>query len=187
MSDNILYESDAKTQPRDTRAPAREARPRQAVPPTNGPRLHRRRRKVDPFYVDPRIIPEGFSYEWKTESIYGQPQTQHMIDMRENHWRPVPAARHPELAAEGETVIWRAGTVLCERPKYLTEEAQDEDIRDAMRPVQGMEEVMYGTPPNYPNSMTRDHPSVRNASYVRRQYAPGEPVNEGQDGRYSEP
>jgi hypothetical protein len=101
MTDNIIYETEARGQPRPTRPASRQADPRQSGLPTDGPRLHRRRRVSDPLYVDRRIIPPGYSYEWKAESIYGQPLTEHVIDIRENHWRTVPASRHPELAASG--------------------------------------------------------------------------------------
>lgn len=143
-----------------------------APAPTTGERLTRRRRTTDPFYIDPRLIKPGWSYEWKRESVHGQPSTEHMINMRENHWKPVPADRHPQLAAAGETVIRRGGTVLMERPKYLTEEAQMEDIQAALNPVQQLEEVMFGTKQG---EMTRDHPSVRRIAAVNRQYAPGDP------------
>jgi hypothetical protein len=101
--------------------------------------------------------------------------------LRENHWRPVPASRHPELAAEGDTVIRRPGTILMERPAYLTDEAAMEDIDEAMRPLKAKEELMYGTPPG---QMTRDHPGVRKASFINRQFAPGDPQEE--DTSYSE-
>ena len=148
--------------------PQGEAAPREATPATSGARLTRRRRTADPFSFDQRIIPAGFSYEWKRESVFGEPDTTHMIEMRENHWKPVPASRHPELAMMGDTVIRRGGTVLCERPK----------------PVQQMEEVMYGTKPG---ELTRDHPSVRRIAGVRQQWSPGEPVNESGEGLSSEP
>ena len=182
--DNALYQSEAQAVQRDPRARARDAAPREVAPPTSGERIRRRRRTADPFSFDQRIIPTGFSYEWKRESVFGEPDTTHMIEMRENHWKPVPASRHPELAMMGDTVIRRGGTVLCERPKYLTEEAQMEDLSEALKPVQHMEEVMYGTPPG---QLTRDHPSVRKVAGVRQQWAPGEPVNEGGDGLSSEP
>ncbi len=184
MSDNTLYESDAQAITRDPRAQARAATPREAAPPTSGERLHRRRRTVDPLYIDPRVIPAGFSYEWKLESVFGQPAATQMIAVRENHWKPVPASRHPELALQGDTLIRRPGTILMERPMYLTEEAQMEDMQQALEPVQHMEEIMYGTKPG---EMTRDHPSVRRVSSVRQQYAPGDPINEGAAGLSAEP
>lgn len=184
MSDPALYQSEARGVERSHRAVPRDNDVRQTQLPTDGPRLQRRRRTSNPFEFDKRLIPPGFSYEWKTEAIYGQPQTDHVIDIRENHWTPVPASRHPELAMKGDSVIRRGGTVLHERPDYLTDEARMEDIREAMRPVQQKEELMYGTPPG---QLPRDHPSVRRASYVTQQYAPGDPIEQSRDGSMSEP
>jgi hypothetical protein len=183
MSDKILYETEAKAVQRDPRANVRATAPREAIAPTSGERLHRRRRNSNPFEIG-NLAPPGFTYEWKREEVYGQKDTTHWIEMRENHWRPVPAARHPELAVGGDTIIKRGGTILCERPKYLTEEAQMEQLQDALDPVQNMQEIMYGSKPG---QLTRDHPSVRRVASVRQQFAPGEPVNEGAEGLSSEP
>lgn len=183
MSDDTSYRSEARAVERPMRSDPRGV-PGRAPPPASGERLTRRRRTADPLAIDPRIIPQGMSYEWKRESMFGKPDGEHQIALRENHWRAVPASRHPELAQQGDEVIRRRDTILMERPKYLTEEAQMEDLTEAMAPVQGMEEIMYGTKPG---EMTRDHPSVRRNSYVRQQYAPGAPVHEGDDGMSAEP
>ncbi len=93
MPENIFYESEARGSSRPAKPKPREANPRQSSLPTDGPRLHRRRRVSNQLYVDPRIIPEGYTYEWKAESIYGQPNTEHMVELRENHWRAVPVVQ----------------------------------------------------------------------------------------------
>lgn len=178
MPENPMYESDAQAQPRDPRAEARETATRIAAP-TSGERLHRRRRTSDPLYIDKRIIPKGFSYEWKRVEQAGKPDSVHKMEMRENHWKEVPASRHPELATAGDSIIRRGDVVLYERPKYLTDEAQMDDISEALQPVQQMEGLMFGSKPG---EMTRDHPSVRKIASVRQQYAPGDPVNEGGAG-----
>ncbi len=180
MADPV-YESDARASTRP--AATRQAATR-APSPTSGERLTRRRRTSDPFEFDKRLVPAGYSYEWKRESVHGKPDAEHQIGLRENHWKAVPADRHPELAQQGDVVIRRGGTILMERPKYLTEEAQMEDLGEAMSPIQQMEEIMFGTKPG---ELTRDHPSVRNNSYVKQQYAPGEPINEGSEGLSTEP
>lgn len=185
MSEQTPYETEARAINREPRAQARPGAMR-ADAPTAGPRLTRRRRTTDPFFIDPNVIPKGWSYEWKRESVHGQPDSEHMINIRENHWKPVPAEHHPELAAAGESVIRRGGTVLMMRPKYLTDEAQMEDIKLAMEPVQHMEQVMFGTAPD---QMPRDHPSVRRIAAVRQQYAPGDPggAAEPEGGLSAEP
>jgi len=145
------------------------------MPPTNEPRLTRRRRTTNPLEFDRSIIPPGRSYEWKRESVFAQPDREHQIGLRENHWSAVPADRHPELASVGETVIRRGGCILMERPKYLTEEAQMEDIQEALKPIQVTEEKLYGTPEG---QFTRDHPSVRKVASIQQQWSPGPPIEE---------
>ena len=170
---NDTYQSQARGAARP--AQPRQAIPRQSMPPTNEPRLTRRRRTTNPLEFDQSIIPPGLSYEWKRESTFAQPDREHQIALRENHWTPVPADRHPELAPEGETVIRRGGELLMQRPKYLTEEAQMEDIQEALRPIAVTEEKLYGTPDG---QFTRDHPSVRKVAGITQQWAPGSPIEE---------
>lgn len=179
MSDDNEYRSAALERPMRPDPRGVTAR---VAPPTTGPRLTRRRRTANPLEYDPRIVPAGMSYEWKRETLLGKPEVEHQIGLRENHWRAVPASRHPHLAQAGEEIIRRRDLVLMERPKYLTEEAQMEDLQEAMAPIQSMEEVMFGTKPG---EMTRNHPSVRKNAYVRQQYSPGEPI--GEDGMSTEP
>lgn len=179
--DNTSYRSEALERPS---RPDPRGVPGRVVPPTTGQRLTRRRRTANPLDFDQRIIPAGMSYEWKRESLLGKPDGEHQIALRENHWRPVPAARHPELAQQGEEVIRRRDTVLMERPKYLTEEAQMEDLSEAMAPVQAMDEIMYGTKPG---EMTRNHPSVRNASKVNQKWAADDPFGDPSGGLSAEP
>lgn len=180
MPERIVYESDARAVERDPRAQPREASVRTAEAPASAERLTRRRRVEDPLYFDQRIVPPGMSYEWKRQEVLGRPDKAHWIGLRENHWSPVPAARHRDLAVGDENEIRRGDVILCERPKYLTDEAKMEDMTEALKPVQGLDEIMYGTKPD---QMTRDHPSVRRASFVKRTFAPGDP----EDGLSSEP
>ena len=50
---------------------------------------------VDRFHVPEHLIPEGWSYEWKSQTIMGQENTAHMMHMAENGFTPVDASRHP--------------------------------------------------------------------------------------------
>lgn len=173
MSDRAIhYESAATPTPRDPRARARSAEARQTAPPTSEPRLERRRRTADPLYYPPHIVPQSMSYEWKRRLLMGQPDNPHWVGLRENHWSPVPAERHQELAMAGDSQIIRGDLVLCERPKYLTEEAQYEDMQEGISPLRHMEEAMFGT---REGEFTRNHPSVRRASHVNQKYAAQDP------------
>ena len=86
------------------------------------------RRASNRFDVDPRRIPPGMSYEWKTVTVMGQEDTESMITAEANYWVPVPAERHPEvMGAErsraGGSII-RGGQMLMERPLEITEQSR---------------------------------------------------------------
>lgn len=101
-----------------------------------------RRRKAsaneDKFYIDPSIIPDGMTYEYKRLTYGGKEDRDHQIDLADNGWEPVPADRHPELTGAkvrtlkhdpGAEMILKGGLVLMERPKELTQEARAEDAQ----------------------------------------------------------
>lgn len=157
--------ANARVQPR-VEAAAEEA-PREEA---RGQRLQRRQRSDDPLFIDPKTVPAGVSYEWKRVSSYGQPDPHHQINLRENHWLPVPAKRHPELVANAsEGTICYNGLILMERPSYLTKEARQEDFQAAVDQVRSVGAQVASTPDN---TMTRDHPSVKANSYLKRSYEP---------------
>jgi hypothetical protein len=137
----------------------------------DGTRLTRRRsRNREPMYVDPKIIPSGVSYEWKAQTVYGMPNPDHMTELRENHWKPVPASRHPHLAQEGNKGhIVRSGCILMERPLYLTEEARQEDWEIAMGEVEKKQRQLRDTPDG---TLTRQHESVNKVTRLGRTYEP---------------
>lgn len=103
---------------------------------------------VDKFYIDPSIIPDGWSYEWKTFTVLGKENPSYQVSMARKGWEPVPRSRHPELMPlgyQGET-IERDGMVLYERPLEITNEAKARDLRVARAQVRGKEEQLGGAP-----------------------------------------
>lgn len=112
------------------KAAAAEAAPAPDSPPPVG-RLKRNRIRTDNrFHIPLSMIPPGVSYEWKRASVFGKPDPYHLNGLRENHWTPVPASRHPGILVEQD------GQILMERPKYLTDEAHREDFNEAQQQVQ---------------------------------------------------
>ena len=136
-------------------------------------RLYRKRRTDDPMHIDPKLIPAGVSYQWCRESTFGMRDDDHIIDLKENHWVPVPADRHPELVVDGspkDGVIRKRGSILMQRPKYLTDEAHAEDdylAREAMN--RALNKAVHGRPAG---TLERDHPSVRDNTMIKRSYVP---------------
>lgn len=161
----------------------RQATPRQAMPTISGPapgesRLTRRRRTSDMVNLAASYAPPGMSYEWKRDSVFAMKDQAHQRELRENHWTPVPADRHPELAFPGETVIRNGGDILMQRPQYLTDEAVLEQINDAMAPIKVTEDKLYGTSEDEARArFTRSHPKLGNR--VVQQWSPGSPIEDG--------
>ena len=66
---------------------------------------------TDDFYVDPQSIPEGWTYEWKRHSTYGQEDPAYQVQLARSGWTPVPVDRHPEMMPVGtsDKLILRKG------------------------------------------------------------------------------
>ena len=100
----------------------------------NGKVLSRKRgNNIDKFHVPAHLIPPGWDYEWKRETILGQEDSAHMRSMSENGWTPVDASAHPGyfMADTYTGPIRRDGMLLMERPLELTKEARQEDYTAA--------------------------------------------------------
>ena len=87
----------------------------------------------DEYYIELGIIPDGWSYEWKTRTILGAEDPAHQVALARKGWESVPASRHPELMPMGYTgaEITRKGMVLMERPLEITQEARNAELRKA--------------------------------------------------------
>lgn len=95
----------------------------------------------DKFYVDPKTIPDGMSYEWKRLSSLGQEDRRHQVNLARNRWVPVPAERHPEIGGDPMNPdqhgrpnphadhIVIDGLILMERPIQITQKVQADDAR----------------------------------------------------------
>jgi hypothetical protein len=163
--------------PRLQREPQRESvrepgRGRKEIVGRDGKLLSRKRgSNTDRFHIPTHLVPDGWSYEWKRESLYGQEDTAHMMHMAENGWRPVMASAHPGLfMPEGyEGAIRRDGMVLCERPIELTEEAQAEELA-AARALQQAQKEQLGLA--LPEGFNNKHSAVK--PRVNQQYLPAD-------------
>jgi hypothetical protein len=114
--------------------------------PARPERLQRVKTDTNPHHIDPSSIPDGMVYQWNTVSIYGSEDgkiRQQAINMARQHWTPVPASRHPEIATDddkgrakgrdgkSENAIIIGGLRLDERPAYLSEESRREERQAA--------------------------------------------------------
>lgn len=130
----------------------------------------------DKYYVDPKNIPDGWSYEWKTFTVVGKENPQHMRELQRNHWRPVDARRHPELVPTGfagDTIIVD-GMVLMERPAAITDFQKKRDQQAANQPIQQIKDKLSGAPAGH---FPRQVQGVNVPLSVNTEYLPpGAPV-----------
>ena len=100
----------------------------------------------DEFYVPVEVIPDGWTYEWKTAQVYGQDQQSRMLEFRRTGWEEVPTRRHPEMMPLGtsEPFIIRKGMILMERPAVITQEFEYRQKRDAFNQVKQKEAEAKG-------------------------------------------
>ena len=114
----------------------------------------------DRFRVNLSLVPEGWNYEWKRQSVFGQTDPAYEVELARKGWESVPTHRHPEMmpVGKGHETIERDGMVLMERPKELTEESKDVELRKARAQVRSKEQQLTNAPDG---TMTRDHAKVR--------------------------
>lgn len=115
---------------------------------------------TDDFYVDPDSIPDGWTYEWKRHSTYGQEDPAYQVQLARDGWTPVPASRHPEMMPYNTTeqTILRKGLMLMECPTEIVQERKMIELRKARDQVRHKEAQIAGTPDG---TMTRDHARVK--------------------------
>lgn len=115
---------------------------------------------TDDFYIDPRMIPAGWEYEWKRMTVFGQEDPAYRVHTVRKGWENVPLERHPEMMPSGHSSasIERKGMVLMERPKELSDEARDIERRKARDQVRHKEQQLNSAPDG---QFGRDHREVK--------------------------
>jgi hypothetical protein len=103
----------------------------------------------DEFFVEPGIVPQDWSYEWKMRTVLGAEDPAHQVALQRKGWEIVPASRHPQMMPLGYTgiMIIRKGMVLMERPLEITEEARSIEHRRARLQVRAKEEQLSASRP----------------------------------------
>lgn len=116
---------------------------------------------LDRFYAE---SPPGWTYEWKTHTVFNKQFPHYTNQLLRSGWAPVPASRHRELLFpeySDETIIIE-GLMLMERPKELTDRRRLREKIKATDQVRNSEaklvEAPPGTAPRDANRKT--HPRV---------------------------
>lgn len=93
--------------------------------------------------------PDGWTYEWKRNTVFNQPDPAYQVDLKRKGWEEVPASRHPEMMPQGtrgHAPIERKGMILMERPSVIVDESRAIDRRRARLQVQVKEQQLTGEP-----------------------------------------
>lgn len=101
---------------------------------------------LDRFYAE---APPGWTYEWKTHTVFGKAFPHYSSQLLRSGWAPVPAGRHRELLYpeyDGESIILD-GLMLMERPKELTERRRMRERIKATEQVRNSEAKLVDAPP----------------------------------------
>lgn len=122
----------------------------------------------DKYYIDPKIIPDGWSYEWKMNTVMGAEQPAYQVQLAQAGWDPVPASRHLELMPIGwnGNTIDRNGMRLYERPEVITRESRERDASLANKQLRDKEQQLAGAPPG---TFERDNKGERLAT-IKKTY-----------------
>lgn len=148
----------------------REEEPRETAPR----KVRKRKLGTDKFWIDPDIIPDGVTYEWKRQTVLGYEDPGYQVELAENGWEPVMAERHPHYMPPGYSgPITRDGMILMERPAYLTAEARHEEMQ-AARDLVAVKEQQLRAGGGVPDKglADTDHVSARRATKVAKSYEP---------------
>src|SRR5262245_23994540 len=94
---------------------------------------------VDTFFVQPGVKPQGWSWEWKRETVNGQSDPMYMSQLQQVGWEPVMYESYPGIFAprfdsngnETKGPVRRGGLMLMERAQVLTDEALADERRKA--------------------------------------------------------
>lgn len=132
---------------------------------------------TDEFFIPSDMIPDGWSYEWKRETVMGQEDPAYQVALARQGWEPVPASRHPEMMPKdwNQEAIKRKGLILCERPQEISHAARMKEQRQARQQLQIKKQQLNEAPAG---TFERSDPRVR--ANVKTSYEPMPiPADEG--------
>lgn len=125
-----------------------------------------------PFKNGQAFVPEGMSYQWVTDSIFGQHQAQRRSSFERKGWLPVPAERHDGVwtkkGHEGEINV--EGLVLMERPAEYTKMAHTHHQRKAREQVWIKEQQLRGGDVGV--TLDSQHQSALKTNRINKSYEP---------------
>lgn len=103
---------------------------------------------TDEYYIPKGEVPDGWTYEWKRNTVYGMADPAYDVQLAKNGWTPVPAARHPDMMPAGWSgnTITRKGQILMERPQVITDMVEAANRRRAQDQVRVKVQQLQNAP-----------------------------------------
>lgn len=86
--------------------------------------------EADEYWIDPKYIPDGWSWEWKRYSVINEIQQSHINSLKRTGWEFVSPDKYPIMPASNGVIVHR-GNALMERPASITQMIMDRDRRAA--------------------------------------------------------
>lgn len=125
---------------------------------------------VDKFPMPAGGPPDGWHYEWKRDSVYGQRNPSYAVALATSGWQAVPASRHPEFmpTGSGNIAIEREGLMLMEIPKAVAERRQQRANGLAREQVNVKNAQLSAVP----SGQFERHNKGNSMVSVQREYAP---------------
>lgn len=114
-------EGDTRVDDSLARAAARAREVRETMPTTD---------TQDKYWIDPNMVPPGFTYAWRRSSLMGMEERVYQNDLKRRGWQAVPQDRHPDWIMEMD------GMILMELPTELVKERRGKLDRFASQQVQ---------------------------------------------------
>jgi len=118
--------------------------------------------------TDPRIVPDGFVYQWNRYEVYNQPDLNNQTSNYKAGWQPVPAKRHDGMFMPPgyEGPIVNGGLRLEERPVEW-------ELQDRQRLKKGAHEQINVSRERFkmdalPAGFTDNTKAVRDATFIRQ-------------------
>jgi hypothetical protein len=126
----------------------------------------------DKMHIPASMVPEGYAFQWVTESVLGQPFAQHRASFEKKGWTPVHQddfdgqldGMFMPRGAPGE--IKMTGTVLMVRPKGFNIKAKRQEVREAREQV-AIKEAAWQSG-DLGTTLDSQHPSAINSNRIKK-------------------
>ena len=126
----------------------------------------------DEYRIDPRFIPEGWSWEWKRFSVLNEIQHSHINALKRTGWEFVAPDKYPVVPATNGVIVLR-GNALMERPQAITARMEERDRRMAdMQMATKAAQLEGKIGPDYAASNKGEAIRAHGVAGARKSYSP---------------